>query len=120
DSKKIPKSPLVNFIELKNSMLTIKILEKERDYKEILTHSECLFDQNKKKNQELSIKLGFKMCDIHLSFYEFDKTLTILNEMHKIIKRQLYFSPYTNRFPEFIEHSLTISSRAAYCCIIIG
>lgn len=125
---KADRTPLVDYIELKNSILNLRILENENDTKEVLTNIECLYETYSKKDDFLAIQLSMKMCDIHLTFYEFDKSIQILNQIYKKIKRQILFvggnygGHYGGdyKFPEFAEICLSVIARVIYCGIMIG
>jgi len=112
------KTALVEFIELKNSILTLKILEKENCSKEIISHLESLYEVYNKKDEALSIKFAIKMCDIYISNYEYDKVFILLNNIFRKIKAQMYSS--SNKFPDFIEVTLNTFSRFIFCAIMLG
>jgi len=112
------KSTFIEYIELKNSILTLKVLEKENDSKEFISHLESLYEAYSKKDQNLSIKFAIKMCDIHLNSYEYDKVFILLDQIFKKIKTQMYFS--NRKFPEFVEINLNTICRYIYCSIMFG
>lgn len=109
----------LDYIDLKNSTLSIRILEQEKDFKEELSYLECLFETYRtKQKEELIVKLGFKMCDILYMDYEFDKMYTLLIQLFKILKKNVIIGEI--KFENFLEISLNIISRIIYCTIMIG
>jgi hypothetical protein len=112
------KSSFIEFIELKNSILTLQILERENGSKEIVSHLESLCETYCKKDNALSIKFAIKMCDFYLAAYEFDKVFILLHQIFKKIKTQINFS--NKKFPEFVEIQLNTISRVIFCTIMFG
>jgi hypothetical protein len=112
--------PFIDYIELKNSILNLKIMEKDTnsDNKEILSNLESLCELYNKKDDMINIKFAFKMCDVYLGFYEFDKIWMLLCQVFKKIKKQMYFG--SNKFPEFIEICLNTISRIIFASVMLG
>lgn len=120
--KNSEKSPLIEYIELKNSVLILQTLEKENrkenGIKEIISHLEALYKAYSKKDTGLCIKFAIKMCDFYLAAYEYDNVFILLMEIIKKLKNQMYFN--NKKFPEFIEIFLNTISRVIFCAIMFG
>ena len=75
--KKLRKSELIKFIQIKNSLLRIKTLEKEdpiQNRQDIISHLECLLELTKLQKEDFAIKLGLKIYNLQAESVDYKKS----------------------------------------------
>ena len=112
----INKSNFINFIQIRNNFLIIKILEKEdinKNRNNLINQYECLFENLKGIKEDYAIIIGFKL--IHLS-NNLNNKIKILEELLKILHKEMLFGKsHKNIISEF----LNICALLAYHNVLI-
>jgi hypothetical protein len=113
------KSPLIQYIELKNQILNIKILERESGDREVLTNIDSMLRDYDDDFSDIAIIFGLKASDAYNNYYEFSKSAIALEKALKKIKERLLFANNKN-LAEFIENYLVVLCRHIFCSIMQG
>jgi hypothetical protein len=90
----IKNNDLINFIEVKNSLLRIKILENDNfneNKKDIISHLECLFEANKGQKEDFAINLAIKMNALQVRTVDCQNCIKTLEELLKILHKEMLF-----------------------------
>ena len=118
--KKLRKSELIKFIQIKNSLLRIKTLEKEdpiQNRQDIISHLECLLELTKLQKEDFAIKLGLKIYNLQAESVDYKNCIKTLEELMKILhKEMLYGKSYKN----LVEQLLFISGLLGYHNSLVG
>ncbi len=113
------KSAFISYIELKNQILNIKILERESGDREVLSNIDSLQRDYVNDPSDVSIIFGLKASDAYNNFYEYSKASQALKKAFAKIKERLLFG-CNKKISEFIENYLVVLSRNIYCNILQG
>lgn len=118
--KKLRKSELIKFIQIKNSLLRIKTLEKEepiQNRQDIISHLECLLELTKLQKEDFAIKLGLKIYNLQAESVDYKNCIKTLEELMKILhKEMLYGKSHKN----LVEQLLFISGLLGYHNSLVG
>ena len=118
--KKLQKSEFIKFIQIKNSLLRIKTLEKEdpiQNRQDIISHLECLLELTKLQKEDFAIKLGLKIYNLQAESVDYKNCIKTLEELMKILhKEMLYGKGHKN----LVEQLLFISGLLGYHNSLLG
>ena len=112
-------SKYTEFIRLQNDLLNVKILKYSQgdDIRQTRIFLKELYDQTKKVNQYLAIKIGFQLYDIYLQENNYHDCIEILMNMRTILKKKLLTG---DRINDAIDFYLAIVCRMGYVGILIN
>ena len=113
------KSAFIQYIELKNQILNLKILERESGDKEVMTSLETLMKDYSEDDSDVSIFFCLKASDVYNMHYEYSNSLISLTNAFEKVKKRLFFSNGKN-IPDFIELYLVVLCRNIFCQILLG
>lgn len=103
NNNNIIKSDFINFLQIRNNLLIIKILEKEdinKNLNNLINQYECLFEILKGLKEDYAIIVGFKL--IHLT-NNLNSSIKILEELLKILHKEMLFGKsHKNIISEFL------------------
>ena len=103
NNNNIIKSDFINFLQIRNNLLIIKILEKEdinKNLNNLINQYECLFENLKGIKEDYAIIVGFKL--IHLT-NNLNSSIKILEELLKILHKEMLFGKsHKNIISEFL------------------
>ena len=110
----------IKYLKLKNSLLKVRLynITKKSTYPEYLEYWQFmkdLFDEVKKDNKILAIKLGFDLFSSYLKGNNYKKCIPILYEMKKLLKKELLKG---TTMKNGIDYYLGICSRLGYVGIL--
>lgn len=120
EKKNLMKTQLIKYIQMVNSLLSIKVLEiedKERNKGEILNCLECLYEGAKTQKEEMAIKLGLKIFILQASNMDYLSCIKILEEILKILHKEMLFG---RSHKNIVEQYLYVSGLLAYYNVLIG
>jgi hypothetical protein len=115
---------LLRYIKVKNDLLKLKLYNKERknskkpaDNHEFWTFLKTLYEEVKKSNQILALKLGFDLFSSYFETKSYNNCIHLLVEMKKLLKKELLKG--TTTLKDGIDYYLAISSRLGYIGILL-
>ena len=111
---------LMKYIKLVNDLLKVRIynvqeLKNRADFSEYFYFLKRLFDEVKDSNKSLALKIGFDLFSAYLEGKEFSKCMGLLNEMKKILKKNLLKGV---GMKNGIDYYLAIACRMGYMGIL--
>ena len=105
-SNKNDQNDLINFIQVKNTLLRVKILEIENNtlnQQDIISHLESLFEANKGQKEDFAIKLAIKMNALQVKTVDCQNCIKTLEELLNILHKEMLFGkPHKNIIPELL------------------
>ena len=105
------------FIKLQNDLFNVKILKYTQgdDIRQTRIFLKELYDQTKKENQYLAIRIGFELYDIYLQENSYHDCIEILMNMRTILKKKLLTGDKMNNAIDFY---LAIVCRLGYVGVL--
>lgn len=112
---------LIAYIKLKNNLLKVNLFHiskktKKADYLEYWQFLKDLFDEVKKTNKILALKLGFDLFSTYFEGKNYDDCIPLLLEMKRLLKKEL-LKGATMR--NGIDYYLAIASRLGYIGLLL-
>ena len=105
-SNKNEHNDLINFIQVKNTLLRVKILEiedKDLNNQDIINHLESLFEANKGQKEDFAIKLAIKMNALQVKTVDCQNCIKTLEELLNILHKEMLFGKtHKNIIPELL------------------
>ena len=105
-SIKNEQNDLINFIQVKNTLLRVKILEIENNIlnkQDIISHLESLFEANKGQKEDFAIKLAIKMNALQDKTVDCQNCIKTLEELLNILHKEMLFGKtHKNIIPELL------------------
>ena len=105
-SNKNDQNDLINFIQVKNTLLRVKILEIENNtlnQQDIISHLESLFEANKGQKEDFAIKLAIKMNALQVKTVDCQNCIKTLEELLNILHKEMLFGKtHKNIIPELL------------------
>ena len=105
-SIKNEQNDLINFIQVKNTLLRVKILEIENNIlnkQDIISHLESLFEANKGQKEDFAIKLAIKMNALQVKTVDCQNCIKTLEELLNILHKEMLFGKtHKNIIPELL------------------
>ena len=107
------------FIKLQSDLLNVKLLNYSQgdDIRQSRIFLKELYDQTKKINQYLAIKIGFELYSIYLQENNYHECIDILMNMRTILKKKLLTG---GRMNNAIDFYLAIVCRLGYVGVLIN
>ena len=107
------------FIKLQSDLLNVKLLNYSQgdDIRQSRIFLKELYDQTKKINQYLAIKIGFELYSIYLQENNYHECIDILMNMRTILKKKLLLG---DRMNNGIDFYLAIVCRLGYVGVLIN
>lgn len=105
------------FIQLQNNLFNMKMIKYTQgdDIRQTRIFLKDLYEQTKKENQYLAIKIGFELYDIYLKENSYKDCIEILMNMRTILKKKLLTG---DRMNNAIDFYLAIVCRLGYVGIL--
>ena len=112
---------LVKYIKLKNNLLKVNLYHiykksTKADYNEYWQFLNELFDEVKKTNKILAIKIGFDLFSSYFQGKNYAECIPLLLEMKKLLKKQLLKG---STMKNGIDYYLAIASRLGYIGLLL-
>ena len=113
---------LLKYIKIKNGLLKLQLYNKvkkkstQAEYSEYWQFLRELFEEVKKSNKILALKLGFDLFSSYFEAKSFNNCIPLLLEMKKILKKELLKGA---TMKNGIDYYLAISSRLGYIGILL-
>ena len=113
---------LLKYIKIKNSLLKLQLFNKVKkkstkaDYSEYWQFLRELFEEVKKSNKTLALKLGFDLFSSYFEAKSYNNCIPLLLDMKKILKKELLKG---TTMKNGIDYYLAISSRLGFIGILL-
>ena len=111
---------IVKYIKLKNNLLKVnlyrvskKTISTDREYWQFLKD---LFDEVKKTNKILALKLGFDLYSVYFEGKNYNECIPLLVEMKQLLKKELLKG---TTLQNGIDYYLAIASRLGYIGLLL-
>jgi len=107
------------FLKLQSDLLNVKLLNYSQgdDIRQSRIFLKDLYDQTKKLNEYLAIRIGFELYDIYLQENNYHECIDILMNMRTILKKKLLKG---DRMNNAIDFYLAIVCRLGYVGVLIN
>lgn len=105
------------FLKLENNLFNIKMIKytQGEDVRQSLIFLKELYEQTKRENQYLAIRIGFELYDIYLTENNYKECADLLMNMRTILKKKLLTGDKMNNAIDFY---LAIVSRLGYVGVL--
>ena len=119
DPKAIFNKELLEYIELKNSIISLKNKKQYPSFEinEYIANSDMVFQTLLQKNKILAIKIGMNIFELYIKKNQFHQCLDLLKTLQQLLKDEMYGGI---SIENGIDYYLAISSRIAFCSTIVN
>ena len=107
DNKNTSDNKLINYLRIRNEILKIKMLElkdPDKNYKEIISHLDGLFEKAKNIKEDFAICVGIKILAMQSKeMLDFEENIKLIQEMLNVLKREtLYGKSHKNILEQYL------------------